>query len=49
MGLDLPPITKLTETLRGRGMAISETILSVEDAAEEIADFLNKRRIQTND
>ncbi len=49
VGLDLPPITKLTETLRGRGMAISETILSVEDAAEEIADFLNKRRIQTND
>lgn len=40
VGLDLPPITQLTETLRKRGMDIPETILSVDEAAEEISNFL---------
>lgn len=40
VGLDLPPITQLTESLRAKGMAIEETILSVEDAAEQIAKYL---------
>lgn len=40
IGLDLPPITQITEALRERGMDIKETILSVEEAAEEIAKYL---------
>ena len=45
VGLDLPPITQLTETLRQNGMNIKETILSVEEAAEEIAQYLKKEVI----
>ena len=37
VGLDLPPVTQLTEALRQRGFQIDETILSVEEAAEQIA------------
>ena len=40
VGLDLPPITCLTEALRERVFKIRETILSVEDAADEIAEYL---------
>ena len=40
VGLDLLPITCLTEALRERGFKIRETILSVEDAADEIAEYL---------
>ena len=36
VGLALPPVTQFTETLRSRGMELSETILSVDQAAEEI-------------
>ena len=43
VGLDLPPITQLTETLRQRGVDIKETILSVEYAAEEIARYLKRK------
>ena len=43
VGLDLPPITQLTEALRERGMSIAETILSVDEAADELADFLMQR------
>ena len=43
VGLDLPPITQLTEALRERGMSMAETILSVDEAADEIADFLMQR------
>ncbi len=43
VGLDLPPITKLTEALRASGMNIDETILSVDEAAAQIAEhFKNK-------
>lgn len=42
IGLDLPPITQITEALREKGMDIKETILSVEEAAEEIAKYLKK-------
>lgn len=44
VGLDLPPITQLTEALRERGMSIAETILSVDEAADEIADFLMQKQ-----
>lgn len=43
VGLDLPPITQLTENLRNRGMDIKETILSVDEAADEIAFYLKNR------
>lgn len=43
VGLDLPPVTQLTEALRQRGFQIDETILSVEEAAERIADCLKTR------
>lgn len=43
VGLDLPPITILTENLRKRGMDIEKTILSIDEAAEQIADYLKAR------
>ena len=43
VGLDLPPITQLTESLRQKGMDIKETILSVEEAAEQIAQYLKRK------
>lgn len=43
VGLDLPPITQLTEALRQRGMDIPDTILSVDEAAEEIAKALGRK------
>ena len=43
VGLDLPPVTQLTETLRDRGIDIEETILSVDRAAECIARYLKKK------
>lgn len=43
VGLDLPPITILTENLRKRGMDIEKTILSVDEAAEQIASYLKAR------
>lgn len=42
VGLSAPPITQLTEELRSRGIVVSETILSVDTAAEEIAAWLKK-------
>lgn len=43
VGLDLPPITQLTEGLRQKGMEIEETILSVDDAAMQIAKYLKDK------
>ena len=43
VGLDLPPITQLTENLRKNGIGIEETILSVEEAAEQIAKYLKDK------
>lgn len=43
VGLDLPPITSFTEALRSRGMEIPETILSVEEAADQIARYLKDK------
>ncbi|MBR4410447.1 MAG: energy-coupling factor transporter ATPase [Firmicutes bacterium] len=40
VGLALPPVTQFTETLRDRGFGLSETILSAEQAAEEIFQYL---------
>ncbi len=43
IGLDLPPITQLTEQLRMKGVNIDETILSVDEAAKQIAEFLSTK------
>lgn len=43
VGLDLPPITQLTENLRKNGIGIEETILSVEVAAEQIVKYLKDK------
>ena len=43
VGLDLPPITQLTESLRLKGMDIEDTILSVDEAAEQIAKYLKEK------
>lgn len=43
VGLDLPPITQLTESLRQKGMEIEDTILSVDDAAVQIAKYLKDK------
>ena len=43
VGLDLPPITQLTVSLRDRGMEIGETILSIDEAADRIAEYLNDK------
>ncbi len=42
VGLDLPPITQLTESLRENGVEIEDTILSVDEAAEQIAKYLKR-------
>ena len=49
VGLALPPITQLTETLRQKGMRLPETILSVDEAAEKISSFLSNRGNVTDD
>ena len=43
VGLDLPPITRLTEELRKRGMKIEPTVLSIDEAAGQIAEYLKAR------
>ncbi len=43
VGLDLPPVTEFTESLREKGIDLSATILDAEQAAEEIAAYLKKK------
>lgn len=43
VGLDLPPVTEFTESLREKGIELSATILDVEQAAKEIAAYLKKK------
>ena len=43
VGLDLPPVTEFTESLREKGIDLSATILDVEQAAKEIAAYLKKK------
>ena len=44
VGLDLPPVTEFTETLRDRGIDIGETILSLDEAAKQIAEYLKNKK-----
>ncbi len=43
VGLDLPPITEFTETLREKGMALPPTILDTKEAALAIAKALQEK------
>ena len=40
VGLELPPITRFTETLREKGIELSAAIIDVEKATDEIAKYL---------
>lgn len=40
VGLALPPVTQFAETLRERGLPLSPTILSTQQAVEEIYEYL---------
>lgn len=44
VGLDLPPITEFTETLREKGMNLPSTILDTREAALAIAKALQEKR-----
>ena len=44
VGLDLPPITEFTETLREKGMALPPTMLDTKEAALAIAKALQEKR-----
>ena len=44
VGLDLPPITEFTETLREKGMALPPTIPYTNEAALAIAKALHEKR-----
>lgn len=43
VGLDLPPVTEFTEGLRERGINLSVTILDVDEAAAQIAEYLKNK------
>lgn len=43
VGLDLPPITEFTESLRERGIDLSPTILDADEAVGQIAEYLKKK------
>ena len=43
VGLDLPPVTEFTEGLRERGINLSATILDVNEAAAQIAEYLKNK------
>lgn len=43
VGLDLPPVTEFTEGLRKREINLSATILDVDEAAAQIAEYLKNK------
>lgn len=43
VGLELPPVTRFTETLREKGVHIEDTILDVDKAAEQISAYLKRK------
>ena len=44
VGLDLPPVTEFTETLRDKGVGLGETILDIDEAAKQIAEYLKNKK-----
>ena len=43
VGLELPPVTQFTETLREKGIDIEDTILDTDKAVEQIAAYLQRK------
>ena len=43
VGLELPPVTKFTESLRERGSQLESTILDIDQAADQIAAYLKRK------
>ena len=43
VGLELPPVTQFTETLREKGIDLEDTILDIDTAAEQIAAYLKRK------
>ena len=43
VGLELPPVTKFTESLRERGLQLESTILDIDQAADQIAAYLKRK------
>lgn len=43
VGLELPPVTQFTETLREKGIDLEDTILDIDAAAEQIAAYLKRK------
>lgn len=43
VGLELPPVTQFTETLREKGIDLEDTILDTDTAAEQIAAYLKRK------
>ena len=43
VGLELPPVTQFTETLREKGIDIEDTILDTDKAAEQITAYLQRK------
>lgn len=43
VGLELPPVTQFTETLREKGIDLEDTILDTDKAAEQIAAYLQRK------
>ena len=44
VGLELPPVTQFTETLREKGISLESTILDVDTAVSQIAQYLKKEK-----
>ena len=43
VGLELPPVTQFTETLREKGIDLEDTILDTDTATEQIAAYLKRK------
>ena len=43
VGLELPPVTKFTESPRERGLQLESTILDIDQAADQIAAYLKRK------
>ena len=43
VGLELPPVTKFTESLRERGLQLESTMLDIDQAADQIAAYLKRK------
>ena len=44
LGLGVPPVTELMNSLRARGADVAETVLSLKEAEEEIYNYLQRKK-----